>query len=429
MLLAGGFGSGKSTAGQAKIVLLKGVNGKIPGLIVAQTLGELHANIIDPMLEVIARAAPHDMRPRFGGGTARDPKMYLEWPDGQRTYLGSAKDPKSYAGINVGWAYGDEARLWSEAAWLLFESRVRLRCALSQIALTSTPALNWLHRAFDRKAPRREVIRCPTRLNIGNLRDGYVTDLEQSYSLRMRAAFLDGEDVVLSGGVYEQLGPRLWESKHAIDWAYSRPERTYLWIDPGFRRSSWLFVQRMPGRRWVIFDQLQLDDTSDYAAVAMVNAKKYAIDEIWTDPAADNVQGALGLDTIAMLQGIKTRGGGGVHYIAAPFRDIAFGIDKVRVMFDGEKPKLVFARSLRDSEDATYRGVVKSLMSYRYPDEKEDHQVRDVPLKDGVNDHACDSVRYGTLGLWSVELQDLDPRIAAMLRTAPGFGHYINARA
>ena len=76
---------------------------------------------------------------------------------------------------------------------------------------------------------------------------------------------------------------------------------------PGFRRSAWLWIQQTGHTDWVVFDEIMPDDTSDVRCVEMVNAKGWPIDEIWVDPAGDNTQSVFGLDTFAVLQGIKTR--------------------------------------------------------------------------------------------------------------------------
>ena len=433
VLLAGGFGSGKSTAAQAKILQLKITNGATPGLVVAQTHGELHTNIINPLLEALSYVYPKDLVPHIKGGSPRDPKIYLYWPqDGGKVYLGSANNPRSYAGVNVGWAVGDEARLWRVEAWTLFQSRVRVRCPMPQKALTSTPGIGWLSEEFNTGRPRRRLIKCPTRLNAANLQDGYELDLRASYSKRMLAVFLEGEFALLTGAVYESLDPNFYNSAHATNHTIERGEKTYLWVDPGFRRSAWAFVQRRhpPGERrphWVVFDELILDDTSDATAVQLVNDKantsRFAIDEIWCDPASDSTQGAFALDTIAMMRNIKCRSQRPIRYVTGYMRDIPFGVDKVRALLDHDdirKPRLFFDRKLEEIEKQKNRGVVKSLMGYSYPDDK-GRNMTDLPLHDSTHSHFADAVRYGTVGLWTGELKAEDPRMAGHLGSSQGF--------
>jgi hypothetical protein len=154
------------------------------------------------------------------------------------------------------------------------------------------------------------------------------------------------------------------------------------------------------------------------------------IDEVWCDPASDQTESTMSLDTITMLQQIKgrTKNGPAISYITGPYRSLSYGVDKVRTLFgDGDKQptRLKFARSLIAQEATmakgrTPRGILRDVMAYQYPEMKDGRSVSDDPLKDGVHDHANDALRYFGVGMWLTSpLRQLDYDLQRS--TAQGF--------
>lgn len=423
-LFSGGFGSGKSTVGVAKILRLKCENGIVPGLVLAQSYGSLFNNIIEPFFSMCHRALPEVLHPKlkdWHGG-----KPHLLFPDGCMVHLRSAERPSAYDGLTVGWLYGDETRHWRHEAYQVAIARVRDKNAVNpQRCFTSTPEVGWMSEEF-KDNPGRELIIASTMENAHNLTPGYVDDLRKSYSPRLQQALIEGLFTLLDGAVYDTLPANVWSSQWAIDHKYNPANKTFLAVDPGARKSSWLFVQEIRNHQWVVFDQLQLDGVSDSEAVKRINAKKYMIDEVWTDPAADATQSAYNLDTLAVLRGIKTRHREPFRYIAGAFRSISFGVDKVRTLLGdpeaGLPTRLFFAKSLFKTEQHQKRGIVRSMQGYRYPGEKYGQPLRSEPLKDGTTDHDCDALRYLVVGLWlSTGLKEIDPRLGDMLKGGRGY--------
>lgn len=416
VLFAAGLGSGKSMAGVLKILQLKGANGRAPGLVVAQTFGALFSNIIDPMLELLRDQLPEGLVPRVRGGGPRN-RLHLLFADGSKIFLGSAENAKGYDGLNVAWLYGDECRHWHEKAWHIAEARVRVPGVLNQVALTSTPAMNWMALEFTSGKPNREIIQAGTLENLRNLAPDYIDNLKLSYSPRMQRAMLHGEFVPLYGAVFDNFDP-LTESAWFVDLpgdkrtmlAWLKNRRVTLAIDPGFRRSAWLWIAKDgvgENTRWIVFDELMADDTTDMTCVDIVNRRGWPIDEIWCDPAGDNVQSVEGQDTFAALRHIDTRTGQVPRICAVTtYRSIAFGVDKTRVLLGGGEGlpiRLKFARTLLASERTKPRGIVKDLAALSYPEMKDGRPITDVPLKDGVTDHSTDALRNFAVGMWMSE--------------------------
>ncbi len=419
-LLCGGFGSGKTTGLALKGLQLKAENGTAPGLVVSQTYRSLWSVTVPRLLSVCKRAG---LNPQISDKMGA---CYLDFGDLSPVFLRSATDPALIDGLDVGWALGDEIRHWPRETFEVFLGRVRVNCARSQIALASTPAMHWMAEEFHfRTDPSRELITAPTAENERNLSPGFIDNLRLSYSLRMQRAVIDGQFTILEGSVYEALDPNFWASPHAVDFQYNPSRKTYLAIDPGYRRSAYLFAQETGPCEWTFFDQLNPDNATDWATVQAVNAKGYRVDEIWCDPAADSTQSSIGLDTIAMLKGITTRSPSPIRYITGPFRSIKFGVDKLRTMLGGGTLpiRFKFAKSLEATERGKERGLVKSLLAYAYPEMRDGRPVSDEPLKDGIHDHSCDAARYLAVGLWltTPSLKALDAKLLSMTQGTQGF--------
>jgi hypothetical protein len=416
VLFCGGVGSGKSTAAQIKALMLKGANGKLPGLLMAETLGELMSNIVDPLIEMLEQQLPHRMVPVVH--TDNKGRRELRFADGGIVYLRSADSIKSYAGLNVAWLVGDEPWLWTHRAYLKAIERVRLKSAkMLQRAFSSTPAMNYLADEFNTGRKYRRTIPASTYENKDNLAPGYIEGLLESYSTRMARAMIYGEWTVLTGAVYEAFDPRpesLWLLPY--DPKDYEHRKTYLAIDPGFQRSAILWIHEIAPTEWIVFDEIMADHTSDDALVQMINDRGWPVDEIWCDPAADQTQSAMSLDTIDMLREVKRRRKytGAIRYITGPYRRITYGVDKVRVLLGdpdrGQPIRVYFAKHLLEQEQNMDRGIVKDLSRYRYGEVKDDKPVTDVPMKDGKTDHGCDAFRYFGVGAWLTSpLRQKDP--------------------
>lgn len=394
VLLAGGFGGGKSVGLIAKALQLKCANGPTPGLLMAETLSELYTNIVDPMMEALEKSLPRELMPYLVAD--QKGRKYMQWSDGCKIHLRSAENLKGWAGLTVGWLCGDELRLWRKQSYDFAIARVRKKCPLPQRAFVSTPAMNWLNEEFNTHKERHELITCGTEENAHNLDPDYIENLKSSYSPRMQRAVLRGEFVSLEGAVYDAFDP-VDGSPWLVDFEPSanalQRVPVHLAVDPGFRRSAWLWIAQLGPLDWVVFDELMADNASDVACVEIVNERGWPIDEIWCDPAGDATQSVTALDTFAALRGVKGRvSNTRLIRTIAHYRSVAFGVDKLRVLlggYEGLPVRVRFARRLLDLERGKPRGILKDLAAYSYPEVKDGRPITDEPLKDGIVDHSC----------------------------------------
>lgn len=134
-------------------------------------------------------------------------------------------------------------------------------------------SLAWMHNRFGRGLDNYQVtpdgrlrVSMPTRLNIANLRPGYIDDLKRMYSPRMMEAMLEGRFVIMSGAVYSD-----WGADSIVDEPHDPKKPIIVAWDPGFRHSAQVCHQPTNARfngtpvvgekGWVIFDEVIMADT------------------------------------------------------------------------------------------------------------------------------------------------------------------------
>lgn len=180
-------------------------------------------------------------------------------------------------------------------------------------------------------------------------------------------------------------------------------------LDFGLRRPSVLFLQFDPTLdAWVTFRELHPDNTltPELAArileVAWPRAwrdhappGRLLFDEVICDPAgvARNVQ--TGISDIDLLAEPPPKGLGiRAFYETEPARRfIPAGVIRLRrlIGYEGRR-RLLMTREMWDEgvrAPQKTRSLAKSIQGYRYPD-----RGGNEPLKDGINDHAIDALRY-----------------------------------
>jgi hypothetical protein len=388
-------------------MLLALANGRVPGLLAAQSYRALWSVVYRNMSSQLTASMGRKNAQKYLRVHDKQGECYLEW-NGAPIFLRSATHPAGMDGLNVGWVAGDELRHWPHASWVVSQSRARIPCPRSERVYATTPTVGWIADEYNTGKDNRQLIVAPTLENAPNLAPGFIENLRQSFSTRLQKAVIDGWFVPMEGAVYEALDPDVYNSEHAVDFnpAAKPNAKHYLAIDPGYRRSAWIWIQQTGPTEWVVFDEIMPDDTSDQRCVEMVNARGWPIDEIWIDPAGDNVQSAFGVDTFSILAGIKTRRPDPICTIGGRMREIAWGVERVRSLLDwgglGRKyPRLRFAKRLEAIERGSRRGIVKDMLAYTYPEPTPGIARKlDKPVKDSICDHSNDAARYWAVGMW-----------------------------
>lgn len=415
-MFSGGYGGGKTRTGAEKVLELTGANPGVAGLVVS------------PTYQMGRRTVREALRKVFPAQVYRERAADKEWEivNGARIYFGSADKPGSLEGTNVGWAWIDEARLVNAEAWRTIVGRVRdQRAKLSQVIVTTTPAMGWLHDEFAHHVPGvRERIVASTRENAHNLAPGFVEELERTFSRRQARALIDGEFTLASGAVFEEWSP----DRSLIDWTIQPRVRTVLGIDFGVRSPSVILAQILafdwatpteviPAGTVIIADELHPDETPTVHLVGKIRDRwpGVAVDAIYCDPAGNARDQNSGMPSVWTLESAF---GKCVRWSTEPDeRWIPNGIALLQGALSPSSgsPRVRIARPLADPRSRSKRGIVSTLEGTRYP-ERQTGSSPDHPVKDGVLDHCLDATRYLVQGI----IRD-EGRVPSNLRLLRGY--------
>jgi phage terminase large subunit-like protein len=127
--------------------------------------------------------------------------FYADMANGSRVLFRSADKPERLRGLNLGWAWIDEAAQVSEETWDILLGRLRLDPGRAW--LTTTPkGHNWVYDRFiDRAGEDHETIRARTTEN-PHLPDDFVESLREQYTERFRRQEMEGEFIEAEGALW-----------------------------------------------------------------------------------------------------------------------------------------------------------------------------------------------------------------------------------
>jgi hypothetical protein len=402
----GGYGAGKSWVLARVALFLAAENAGLDGLIVAPTWGILQKTTLRGFYDEEAPdegACPPELIARHDKG-----ERYIQLVNGSRVYYGSADRPGSLEGANLAWWALDEPRLVKKQAWRVLIGRLRhSKATRLQGVIAGTPAAGWLQEEFGAEKKERRAFHASTRENARHLAEGYIEDLENTYSRRQAEVLIEGRFGLLEGSVYEEFS----QDYHTVDWTF-RPELPVTSvIDFGRRESAvtcWQSVipgtnfgparygKELKQRKWVpgarvCFAEFMLDNHTTQMLGRKLKAAPFQTTTIICDPAGNSGNIVTGLSDV---EAIRAEG------LPSPLfttndrlRHIPFGIQLVSgsLMSVSGGTKLWISKAL-DNPKAR-RGLLKDFASYHYEDAKDGKAPSDKPVHDSTS-HSMDTVRY-----------------------------------
>lgn len=241
LIFIGGYRSGKTTALAQKMLALGVANAPTLGLIVAPTYTMVRDVVLRTILRLLqALDIPHRWHKQEHILT-----VGVGYPEEFDVLLRSGDNPDRLVGITAGWALIDEPGLQSEEVAAQVLTRVSdHRAKHPQLCLTGTPegVSNWLYRwCVTDATPTTRVIRAKTTDN-PKLPAGYVEGLRARYSAEEVEGYINGEFVVLEGGVYRDFR----RAKHDRRCANPLEGKIVVGADFNVERMSWV-VGRIVG--------------------------------------------------------------------------------------------------------------------------------------------------------------------------------------
>jgi len=287
---------------------------------------------------------------------------------GAKILFRSADAPERLRGINLNWAYLDEAALMREEVWKIILGRLRIGKPSAWI--TTTPAgFNWVYKYWVEQGDENyQIVHASTREN-KYLPPEYLQDLEANYTAEFAMQEIEGDFVAFEGLVYSEFlrtvhmvkpfkFPDHWQRIRGIDYGYTNPF-VCLWgaLDED--------------KRLYIYDEHYKSKTliKDHAADIKARDGKYAFTVADWD-AQDNAE--------MHEEGIYTQNAQ---------KDVMIGIQKVKARLakqaDGRPRLFIFENCVN---------TLKEIGMYRWNQSKEGRNEKEEPVKEA--DHAMDALRY-----------------------------------
>ena len=192
----------------------------------------------------------------------------------------------------------------------------------------------------------------------------------------------------LAGKVYDDFDREL----NVGNYPYDPNLPVMLGVDFGYRMPGALFFQcyrKGQNQDWHInvIDEIIHEKNLKVASFAkLIMDKKYGIIRAFGDPAGYQVQSSVGMGEAELF-----RQATGLHVFALrdkTSRSIASGISHVRNFICNVN------RDRRLHINKKCKGIIQDIESYRYHDDKEGHDLKEIPIKDGLSDHGMDALRY-----------------------------------
>jgi len=212
----GGFGSGKTAAGIARIMFLKAAFKKCDVAYYLPTY---------PLVEDIAFKRFPELCERKGWAFKLNKQgSYIDFENAGRIIFRTMENPERIVGYEVAHSLLDELdTLKTDKArevWNKVIARNRQKCAIKNtVGVVTTP--EGFRFVYDRwvKNPvdGYKLFKAKTIDNVLNLPDGYIENLQNSYPTALLSAYLDGEFVNLTAGsVYPEFDRTLNASNETI---------------------------------------------------------------------------------------------------------------------------------------------------------------------------------------------------------------------
>jgi hypothetical protein len=362
------------------------------------------------------------MRDHIVDYSVKDGVMFLR--DGGRIVFLSGHNLEFIEQYTAAWAFADEASLMGRKLFMKLAGRIReAKAVRKRIAFAGTPGWGWIKDEFEgRNDKQRKIIHARTTDN-PFLPPDYVSNLYSSCPARLARAYIEGQFVPPGGTVYAEFE----EQRHVVDWQRRADMPVFVSIDWSPRVPHATFIQLLPEDTVIGGNRLRKLNSAHEWAGAVV------IDEV----VLDGVHSAITREQL--LQEIVRRGHGPAFFVCDPAggavssaggsvtdikmarqmlgidakiprtfaqRSVLGGIAHVQNMFMplDRVPRLYFARDMVKraatlAQHVKGRASIYAVQGYSYPDDETSSQ----PVKNGVDDHFCDTIRYGIVMLFPAD--------------------------
>ncbi len=364
----GGVGSGKTIAGAAKAIAYALEHPGAVGLVGAPNRTVLRDVTQRALMELLPEECIDTYRPGLGR---------LTLTNGSEILFRSLDDFDHRRGLNLAFAWLDEAILCGYEAWQVIKARLRQRGYPPQAWLTSTPrGLDRFYRDFEAEPlPDHRLIRART-VDNRHLPPDYAESLGYTGSFALQE--LEGMFVARSGLVYHldahNVAPspppeQLTDAVGGIDWGYRNPVHIVVCARAGD------VVHVVAEYRAV-----EASMERSIAPVLIALSRQFHVTRWYAGPdRPEQIQRASD----------ELRAAGLACRVVAADDGVIAGIDTVRSLIESAPPGLVI--------DPSCQELLAEIADYHYPDPAERQpdaagNLPEHPVKS--NDHGVDALRY-----------------------------------
>ena len=392
-LFRGGYGSGKTLAGNHEALRLSLQYPGNFGLIARQTYQQLEDSTMRTFFE---QACPPQLI-RFYNKQSKH--LYLF--NGSEIIFRSLDNPEKFKSDEFGFFYIDEASECTEEAFKFLMGRLRRNSMPSEALcgfMTSNPVnvTHWLYKYFvvDSREDFEEF-HAPTYENKANLPENYIESLEKNYPANWAKKYLNGDWGFTEGG--QPVFTNFREDQHVKDLKYITEMPVYVGIDFGFRRPAAVFTQIDDKDRWVILKEFMPENITvhEFAKrIIEIENKDFPLASRFVhfgDPACNQTSDKSEKTSAEIMR----------DYQISVFSRKTSPITRIEIIqkrlhtLSEDTPSLLINRECKSLTDAFAGG-------YHYDDKRPDE-----PVKDGFYDHLVDALGYACVNLFSAKDAEL----------------------
>lgn len=312
-------------------------------------------------------------------------------------------EPDKLRSLNLSGFYIDESSQVSEESFMLLQGRNRGPGLNKGILTTNPNGHDWQYKWFVKqdhfKTPeakiRYKLIQAPSTENI-HLRDGYISDMMQTWSAERIKREIEGSFDAFEGMVYHEFRrdvhvikpfkvPEEWTKVIGIDHGYRNPA-AWVWGAVDYDDNIYIY-REFYEREWLIEEICKGKEKENKAGVlSLMRGEK--IDQARIDPSVKAVRGATGQsDWDIYLDNLPSD-----FPLMLANNEKTAGIDKVKSYLKVDnttnKPRLFFFE--------TCSNLIEEVSRYRYKELGANQKglVNETEEPRKVDDHALDALRY-----------------------------------
>ena len=300
----------------------------------------------------------------------------IDLPEGGKVYIRSTDEPLAIEGLNLDWAWLDEAGMMQRLVWSIVKNKLAIN--RGQLLITTNAYfINWLYKEVFLPWQRGE----DKDITCFNWKSTDNPFFPKEFAEKEKARLSPQEYVRRYEGVFARMEGLVWEfpeqnilkSTPQLEEYLKYGERIIGGIDWGWASPAAILVAIIKDNKYYIVDEWEKEkrSTADIIQRGVEFTKQYSVQTWYPDPAEpDRIEEMRKMNLIT----------GDVN------KSITLGISKV-----GEKIK---ENKLFILEKCGF--LIDEIAQYHYDIPKYDRDFKELPIK--TNDHLVDCLRYLVIG-------------------------------